>query len=63
MNNPAQAERLRRLRQGFDLTIERLYTDKARKGYPVVVAAPDGMPVHIPAREALDRFRACRRKG
>lgn len=61
MNNPAQTERLRRLRQGFDMTIERLYTDKARKGFPVVVAAPDGMPVHLPAREALDRFHKSRK--
>ena len=57
MQNP----RLQRLRKGFDLTIERLYADKAAKGYPVVVAAPDGMPVHLPAREALERFREKRR--
>ncbi len=56
MNNTAQVQRLQRLRQGFDHTIEHLYAEKARKGYPVVVAAPNGMPVHIPAREALERF-------
>lgn len=56
MNNPAKVERLERLRRGFDLTIEQLYAEKNRKGFPVVVAAPDGMPVPIPARDALDRF-------
>lgn len=61
MNNLAQTERIIRLRQGFDMTIERLYTDKARKGFPVVVAAPDGMPVHLPAREALDRYHKSRK--
>lgn len=60
MNNIAKVERLRKLREGFDHTIEQLYADKARKGFPVVVAAPGGMPIHIPAREALQRFQRTR---
>ncbi|MDE6464099.1 MAG: hypothetical protein K2L16_05660 [Muribaculaceae bacterium] len=57
MNKVMKAPRLERLRQGFDLTIERLYINKASKEHPVVVAAPNGDPCRIPASEALDRFR------
>ncbi len=56
MNISSKLERLEQLRIGFDISIERLYAEKASKGYPVVIAAPDGRPVHIPAREALRRL-------
>ncbi len=61
MNKVMQAPRLEQLRRGFDLTVERLYVDKARKRYQVIVAAPNGDPCRIPAIEALSRFR--RRKA
>ncbi len=50
-------QRLQRLREGFDLTIARLYAEKARQGYPVVVAAADGTPIHLPPEEALARIK------
>ena len=49
MNQTLQAPRLDRLRQGLDLAVERLYIQKARKGLPVVVAAPSGDPCRISA--------------
>lgn len=51
-------QRLQRLREGFDLAIARLYAEKARQGYPVVIAAADGTPIHLPPEEALTRIRA-----
>lgn len=45
--------RLRRLRQGFGLTIQRLYADKAAKGYPVVVSDGANGYRHLDARQAL----------
>lgn len=51
-------QRLQRLREGFDLAIARLYAEKARQGYPVVVAAPNGDPCLLPPEEALAQIRA-----
>lgn len=54
------APRLRRLRQGFDLTIQRLYADKAAKGYPVVVTDGGQGFRYIDARTALKNYMAKR---
>lgn len=56
MNEVNMAPRLDRLRAGFDIAIERLYKKKARKGLPVVVAAPSGDPCLISAHAAIKRL-------
>ena len=62
MNQTLQAPRLDRLRQGLDLAVERLYIQKARKGLPVVVAAPSGDPCRISAEKAIDRLADARNR-
>ena len=62
MNQTLQAPRLDRLRQGLDLAVERLYIQKARKGLPVVVAAPSGDPCRISAEKAIDRLADARHR-
>ncbi len=63
MNQTLQAPRLDRLRQGLDLAVERLYIQKARKGLPVVVAAPSGDPCRISAEKAIDRLADARNRN
>ena len=53
-------KRLSQLRTGLDIAIERTLREKASKGWPVIVVAPDGTPVMRSAAHALDYF--CRRK-
>lgn len=48
--------RLRQLRRGFDIAIEKTLREKAAKGQPVVVAAEDGTPSLRDARHALADF-------
>ncbi|MEZ3577223.1 MAG: hypothetical protein K1W01_06990 [Muribaculaceae bacterium] len=55
--------RLSQLRTGFDIVIERTLRDKASKGRPIIVVAPDGSPVMRSAKNALaDFYRNRRRK-
>ena len=48
--------RLSQLRTGFDIAIERTLREKAAKGRPIVVVAPDGSPVIRSAEHAPRRF-------
>lgn len=53
--------RLSQLRTGFDIAIERTLREKAAKGRPIVVVAPDGSPVIRSAEHALADFLSKRR--
>lgn len=53
--------RLSQLRTGFDIAIERTLREKAAKGRPIVVVAPDGSPVIRSAEHALADFYSKRR--
>ena len=53
--------RLSQLRTGFDIAIERTLREKAAKGRPIVVVAPDGSPVIRSAEHALADFDSKRR--
>lgn len=55
-------KRLSQLRTGFDLAIERTLRDKISKGWPIVVAGPDGCPVMRNAKSALADFNRLRRR-
>lgn len=56
MTDIEMEKRLRQLRQGFDIAIERTLREKAGHGRPVVVAEPNGTPSLLDARTALTDF-------
>ena len=63
MTTTEMEHRLSQLRTGFDIVIERTLRDKASKGRPIIVVAPDGSPVMRSAKNALaDFYRNRRRK-
>ena len=63
MNQTLHEPVIARLRQVLDLALDRLYIQKARKGLPVVVAAPSGDPCRISAEKAIDRLADARNRN
>lgn len=56
MTDAEMDERLRQLREGFDIAIERVLRQKAHAGNPVVVADEQGVPSLRNARQSLTEF-------